>query len=126
MNKIVEKRLQAIAEKDGEVFTLPSLTVPDDSLSIQEILINFSRGTMPPISKIPTYAEEDDNAAFMETDYPLDGQTNDLSNREIAKDYYDALLADTVRTHGAPFEASETPKSEPTVETEPTPPPEEE
>lgn len=126
MNKIVESRLQRIYETDGEVFRHPSLTVPDDSLSIQEILINFSRGTMPPISKTPQYANEEDTQAFLDTDHPLDGQTNDLSNREIAKNYYDALLDDTIHTHGEPFEAPKKPNDEPIVKTEPTPPPAEE
>lgn len=126
MNTIVEQRLQAIAETDGEKFTLPSLTVPDDSLSIKEILINFTRGTMPPISKIPQYGTEEDNDGFMETDHPLDNEMDDLVNRDIAKNHYDALLDDLVDTHGAPFEASEKSKSEPTVEKEPTPPPAEE
>lgn len=122
MNVIVKQRLQAIAEIDGEKFTLPSLTVPDESLSIQEILINFTRGTMPPISKLPQYATEDDNDAFMDTDHPLDNETNDLANRDIAKNHYNALLAHALDTHGAPFEAAEDSKSEPTVEKQPTPP----
>lgn len=126
MNKVVEKRLKAISETDGEKFTLPSLTVPDDSLSIQEILINFTRGTLPPISKTPQYGTEEDNAAFLDTDHPLDSETIDLANRDIAKNHYDALLADAMDTHGAPFEAPEDPKSEPTVEKDTTPPPVEE
>lgn len=126
MNAIVEKRLQAINEVDGEKFTSPSLTVPDDSLSIQEILINFSRGTMPPISKTPQYANEEDTQAFLDTDHPLDGQTIDLSNREIAKNHYDALLADAMDIHGAPFEAPKTTKSDTTAVEDPTPPPAEE
>ncbi len=126
MNVIVEKRLQAIYENDGEKFTLPSLTVPDDSLSIQQILINFTRGTMPPISKLPQYGTEEDNNAFIETDHPLDNETIDLANRDIAKNYYNALLADAMDTHGAPFEAPKKPESEPTVKTDPIPPPTEE
>lgn len=123
MNAIVEKRLKAILETDGEKFTLPSLTVPDDSLSIQEILINFTRGTMPPISKTPMYGTQEDNDAFLDTDHPLDNETNDLVNRDIAKNHYDALLADALDSHGAPFEALKKPKSEPIIETDPTPPP---
>ncbi|MEM3791062.1 MAG: hypothetical protein QW260_08335 [Thermoproteota archaeon] len=126
MNAIVEKRLQAINETEGEKFTLPSLTVPDDSLSIQEILINFTRGTMPPLSKLPQYGTEEDNEAFLDTDHPLDNETIDLANRDIAKAHYDALLADAMDTHGAPFEATEKPKSETTVKKDPTPPPAEE
>lgn len=126
MNVTVKKRLQAIAETEGEKFTLPSLTVPDDSLSIQEILINFSRGTMPPISQYPQYGTEEGNNAFMETDHPLDNEMDDLVNRDIAKNHYNALLADTMDTHGAPFEATETPKSDPTTVKDPTPPPSEE
>lgn len=126
MNAIVEKRLKAISETDGEKFTLPSLTVPDDSLSIQEILINFTRGTLPPISKLPQYGTEEDNSAFLDTDHPLDNETLDLANRDIAQNHYAALLADALDSHGAPFEASEKSKSEPIVEKQPTPPPTEE
>lgn len=126
MNAIVQQRLIAISKIDGEVNHSPSLTVPDDSLSIQEILTNFSRGTLPPISRIPQYGTAEDNDAFLETDHPLDNETLDLANRDIAKNHYNALLADAMDTHGAPFEASETPKSDPIVEKEPTPPPSEE
>lgn len=126
MNVIVKKRLEAIRKKDGEKFTQPSLTVPDDSLSIQEILINFSRGTMPPISKQPQYGNEEDNQAFIDTDHPLDNEMDDLCNRDIAKAHFDALLADAMDTHGAPFEAAETSKSGATVEKDTPPPPVEE
>ena len=126
MNAIVEKRLLAFAKKDGEVNNEPSLTVPDDSLSIQEILINFTRGTLPPISRQPQYGTEEDNAAFLDSDHPLDSETLDLANRDIAKNHYDALLADALDTHGAPFEATEKPKFETTVEKDTTPPPVEE
>ena len=126
MNAIEEKRLQAFAETDGEINNSPSLTVPDDSLSIQEILINFTRGTLPPISKTSIYGSEEENAAFLDTDHPLDNETADLANRDIAKNHYDALLADAMDSHGAPFEATEKPKSETTVENDITPPPVEE
>lgn len=126
MNAIVEKRLQAIMEKEGEINNLPSLTVPDDSLSIQEILINFSRGTLPPISKLPQYANPEDNDIFMETEHPLDNEMDDLVNRDIAKNHYNALLADAMDTHGAPFEAPEASKSDPNPVEDPTPPPSEE
>lgn len=125
MNAIVKKRLQALYD-DGEIFTMPSLTVPDDSLSITEILVNFSRGTMPPISKNPQYGNDEDNEAFIDTDHPLDNEVSDLVNREIAKDYYDSLLDDTIRTHGAPFEETETSKSDESVKTDTPPPPSEE
>lgn len=126
MNAIVKKRLQAIAETEGEKFTLPSLTVPDDSMSIKEILINFSRGTLPPISNQPMYGTEEGNDAFMETDHPLDNEMDDLVNRDIAKNHYNALLADAMDSHGAPFEASEAPKSDTTIVKDSPPPPSEE
>lgn len=126
MNAIVKKRLQAIAETDGEKFTMPSLTVPDDSLSITEILVNFSRGTMPPISKNPQYGNDEDNEAFINTDHPLDNEIGDLVNSETAKAYYDSLLDDTIRTHGAPFEEAKKPESDPSSVEDPTPSPAEE
>lgn len=45
----------------GEVFTLPSLTVPDESMSVQQILENFTRGVpIQSMSKVPFYDENFD------------------------------------------------------------------
>lgn len=47
-------------------FTLPSLTVPDDSYSIKEILERFTRGVDPMLSKLPTYDTEQDDPKNLE------------------------------------------------------------
>lgn len=43
----------------GEVNNLPSQTIPNEALSIREILVRYSRG-LPIDGKIPIYDEEND------------------------------------------------------------------
>lgn len=40
-------------------FTLPSETVPDQSYTIRELLLKFTSGVMPPVSKNVHYEDED-------------------------------------------------------------------
>lgn len=108
MNLLVMKRQEERAEIPGfigETFSSPSLTIPDESLSIQEILLNFTRGTLPPVSKTPQYYDED----FV--DHPLDGQADDLTNREVAQEHT-ANLLDHLQSQ-QPAEAEKDTKKEP-------------
>lgn len=63
----------------GQVFTQPSLTVPDQSMSIREILHRFARGLSPSSSRTPMF-EGNDQTEFDE--YMPDLRGLDLSERE--------------------------------------------
>lgn len=71
----------------------PSLTVPDEALSIREILLNFTRGTLPPIQKQPQYADDEYNDYIMENDSELDDITNDPTYLDDVQRHHDAVLA---------------------------------
>lgn len=43
---------------DVEENRMPSATVPDQSLTVREILERFTRGLMPPISRELTFSED--------------------------------------------------------------------
>lgn len=62
----------------GEVNNLPSETIPDQSLSIKEILMRFSRGLPIDGQKVPWYDEEDDLP---------DPKTMDLADRQEFAEY---------------------------------------
>lgn len=47
--------------KQGEVFTLPSMTVPDQSLTVRELMDRFARGLPLGGARVPIYEGEDDN-----------------------------------------------------------------
>lgn len=65
--------------KDYEVNTMPSETVPDQTMSVSEILNRYARGLPIGGSKVPIY--EDDN------DLP-DPRTLDLAERQELKEQY--------------------------------------
>lgn len=44
---------------DHEVNTLPSLVLPDQTLSIQQIIDRYTRGIPFPVGKVPLYDNED-------------------------------------------------------------------
>lgn len=46
-------------EIKGETNTMPSMTIPNEAMSIREILIRYSRG-LPIDGKVPIYDEEND------------------------------------------------------------------
>lgn len=54
---------------DGEVYTLPSVTVPDQAMSIQEIIARFTRTGSVPVASHPI---ESGNEAFDPGFDPLD------------------------------------------------------
>jgi hypothetical protein len=65
--------------KSYKIFTQPSLTVPDQTMSIREILQRYSRG-LPIGGRLDVYYDEED-------DLP-DPRTLDLAERqEIAENY---------------------------------------
>ncbi len=105
MMKLQAERAEANPGLIGERFSEPSLTVPDESLSVHDILLNFSRGTLPPVSKQSMYYDED----FV--DHPLDGQVSDLTDREIAQMHTQNLLDDLKSQQ--PEETQKDPKKEP-------------
>lgn len=47
--------------KQGEVFTQPSMTVPDQSLTVRELMDRFARGLPLGGARVPIYEGEDDN-----------------------------------------------------------------
>lgn len=47
--------------KQGEVFTMPSMTVPDQSLTVRELMDRFARGLPLGGAKVPIWEGEDDN-----------------------------------------------------------------
>lgn len=70
-------------EKNYKVFTLPSMTVPDQSMSIKTILERYSRG-LPVGGRLDDYYDEDDTLPN-----PL---TLDLAERqELAEIYSNEL-----------------------------------
>lgn len=78
-----------------EVITDVSLTVPDESLTVRQILDNYSRG-LPTVQKIPQYATEEYNQAALDTDDQFDDIIDDLSYRDDLKNRIDSILADQV------------------------------
>lgn len=68
----------------GEVNTLPSLTIPDEVMSMREILIRHSRGLPIAAGKVPIYEGDD-------SDLP-DPRTMDLADRQLLKESLQAEL----------------------------------
>ena len=68
-------------EEKGKIFTEPSLTEPDLTLSVREIQTKFSHGSLPHIGHIGQTDGEDvsfeDYERYMEMDYDLDDMTID-------------------------------------------------
>lgn len=66
-----------------------SETVPDQSLSVREILIRFTRGLPPPgIARPAVYDDEGDNENFFDVD-PIMRQDMDISDVDTYKDEYE-------------------------------------
>lgn len=73
---------------------LPSLTVPDQSLTITQVLTRYSQGVLPSIAKNPQYdydettsmaTDEMDNISpFRRQNYDLADYTNDSNNNRVA------------------------------------------
>jgi hypothetical protein len=54
-------------ELDNEVNNLPSLTIPDQTMSIREILERFSKGLSIEQGKVPIYEGEEDYLPDLKT-----------------------------------------------------------
>ncbi len=67
----------------------PSLTVPNEALSIEEIFLRYAQGNLPQISKQFYYDEESINA--IDEDNIQDGEAYDLSFRDDLQDLTTAL-----------------------------------
>lgn len=71
-------------ESRGEVNTMPSETVPDQTLSIREIMVRYSRGLPIDGAKVPIWEGE-------ENDLP-DPRTLDLAERqELAAEFEEEI-----------------------------------
>lgn len=77
-------------EHIGQSFELPSMTVPDMSYSIRELLARFTAGTMPPVGRQVYY---EDNPDINNPD-PLDAPNFDLVD---AYELRDKMRADYLR-----------------------------
>lgn len=42
------------------ISTLPDMCEPEQSISVKEILLNFTRGNVPNIARVPIYSQETD------------------------------------------------------------------
>lgn len=69
-------------------FTLPSLTVPDQTMSIREIMDRFARGLPVDGEKVPMYDEDNDLPNPLELD---------LAEREELAEAFKAEIADVQR-----------------------------
>lgn len=86
MAPIVKNSLNASRYKEqGEVNILPSLTIPDQSMSVQDILDRFTRGLPIGGQRVPVYDELDDLP---------DIRTLDLAERQELSERYTQELAD--------------------------------
>lgn len=65
-------------EKNYETNDLPSLTIPDQTMTIREILTRFSRG-LPIEQKIPIYNESDSDEYFPDPRYMDLAERQELS-----------------------------------------------
>lgn len=54
----------------GEVNDQPSETIHGQALTVRELLLNYTRGVLPPISKTPQYSGTDDFDDFDPTQSP--------------------------------------------------------
>lgn len=72
-------------EPDMEKNTLPSKTIPDQSMSMREIIERFAKGLSMDNARVPLYDEEDDMP---------DIRTLDLAEIEEYKNEYIARMAD--------------------------------
>lgn len=81
----------------GETNSLPSETIPGDSLTMQEIFRRFATGTLPRISKQPQYLEEDEIENQLNTDSYFDGKSPDLTDIDYSQEHYASLLDSAIQ-----------------------------
>lgn len=110
------------ADLMAEPATGPSMTRPDESLTIQEILLNFTRGTLPPVAKTPQYADEDYNDYLLNNDSYLDDAINDPSYIDDIKSHRTTVLDAQLYADRMAKEKSEAESVTETVTPPPSPP----
>lgn len=94
----------------GEVNVGPSMTVPDQTLSIQEILDRFARGLPVSGGRAPIFDEEDELP---------DLRTLDLAERQELKERYTAELDQIKANSKKPVKQAEKPISGETAGSDP-------
>jgi len=77
-----------LSPNHSETNTLPSLTIPDQSMSISQILLQHSRGLSYDVGKVPVY--EGENVEFN----PIDVKKMDLSERHEILQQHNQKVAD--------------------------------
>ena len=85
-------------------------------------MLNFTRGTLPPVSKTPQYADEEYNEYLMENDSPLDDAVNDPSYIDDVQNYRASVLDNQVHANRLAKEKSEAQSVTDTVTPPPSPP----
>lgn len=74
----------------GETDFSPSLTVPDQSMSILQILQRFAQGVDPGLTKVPIYDGEDYDDPILDPDFDL-ADVDPAELREQVKTYQQQL-----------------------------------
>lgn len=77
-------------EQHGEINLFPSLTVPDQALSLREIIRRYAQGIPMDIGKIPVFDEENDLPDFRKMD---------LAEREEWRQKFQEELDNFRRSH---------------------------
>jgi hypothetical protein len=83
-------------EDSGEINLFPSLTIPDQALSLNEIIRRFASGIPMDIGKIPVFDEENDLPDFRKMD---------LAERQEWKERFQQELDDFRASHTTPTPA---------------------
>lgn len=86
----------------GEINDMPSMTVPDQAMSMAEILSRFARGLPIEAGRVPIYDEENDLP---------DIRTLDLVERADLAEQYRNELSEYARNAKKPLEAAVAPIS---------------
>ena len=98
----------------GEVNNDPSLTIPDEALSIQEILVRHARGLPTTGQRVPIYLGEDE-------EFP-DPRKMDISEREALKKELKQEIKELTKPKPKPVENRPENPPAPSAGGEPTPP----
>ena len=69
------------------------VVVPDESLSVQEILEKFARGVLPDVSRQGNSVSEEEANQLLEEDTEMDDNPDYLTLSDTVKEYIDSVLA---------------------------------
>ena len=92
---------------NGEVNNEPSMTIPDQSMSIEEIVTRFASGEPISVGQDVYYETDEVNASFSDVDPTMDpsfdlsdysAMRSELSQRKARKEADDARTQDEART----------------------------